>query len=449
MAGKKRGGKLFSLAVAAMMAGTLLAGCGGTGNAGAAASGKDAAQTAAGGEKVLELWHIQTTEPMPTIIQGAVDRFMKANPGVKVNVTVMANDAYKQKISVAMSSGQMPDIFISWGGGPMNEYVNSGNIIDLTSYMEKDNQKDRFLDAAIAQASYNGKIYGYPVENVSIASVFYNKEIFEKYSLQVPKTLAELEAVCNKLKENGVTPFSLANKTQWTGSMYFMNLATRKGGTAPFAAALDGTGSFENENFAYAGTKIQEWVDKGYFNEGFNGADEDSGQSRQLLYTGDAAMTIMGSWFLSTVKGENPDFYKKVGSFNFPAVEGGTGDANTVIGTIGDNIYHIAGTCKYPEEAFTMLTYLLDEESVNQRVTQGNRIPPLKNMKLEDPILQGVFDSVQKAPDVQLWYDQSLPPEVAEVHKTTCQEIFGKTMTPQQADAALEAAMKEYLAKNK
>jgi raffinose/stachyose/melibiose transport system substrate-binding protein len=308
--------------------------------AGAVCAGGGQSKGSAGGGKTLELWHIQTTDPFPKIIQDSVNRFKAANPDYKVNVTMVANDAYKQKLAVAMSSGQTPDVFISWSGGPMIEFVNANALADLTPYMNSNSYKAKFLDAAIAQVAYKDKLWGVPVENVAIASVFYNKDIFAQYNLKVPATIAELESVADTLLANNIKPFSLANKTQWTGSMYFMFFATRRGGVAPFAKALEGTGSFTDPAFIYAGQKIQEWVDKGYFNTGFNGLDEDSGQSRQLLYRGEAAMIVMGSWFISTVMGENPDFAKKIGLFNFPKDETGAGNANTVIGTIGDNFYH-------------------------------------------------------------------------------------------------------------
>jgi raffinose/stachyose/melibiose transport system substrate-binding protein len=173
----------------------------------------------------LEFMHAQSTEPGRSIFQDAADRFMAENPNVKVNIDVLANDSYKQKLAVAMASGKLPDIYFSWSGGPMYEYAKSGNIIDLTSYMNAGNYKDRFLDAAIAQASWQGKIWGVPVQNVSVCTVFYNKDIFARYNLTVPTTLAELEAVCDTLLANGIKPFSLANKTQWTGSMFFMFFA--------------------------------------------------------------------------------------------------------------------------------------------------------------------------------------------------------------------------------
>jgi raffinose/stachyose/melibiose transport system substrate-binding protein len=423
---------LFSGLILLVCAGMLFVGCSKKG--GGAADGN-----------TLEVWHIQSTEPGPTIHQDAVNRFLADNPDFKVNISIIANDSFKQKLAVAIASGQMPDIFPSWSGGPMYEYAANGTIVDLTSYMNADNYKSKFLDAAVSQSTYNGKIWGVPVQNVSVCAVFYNKEIFAKYNLRVPTTVRELEAVCDTLLENGIKPFSLANKTQWTGSMYFMFLATRRGGTAPFIKAVDGSGSFTDPAFIYAGEKIQEWVNKGYFNTGFNGLDEDSGQARQILYRGEAAMHIMGSWFISSVYSESPDDYlKKVGMFQFPRDEEGAGNAGTVIGTVGDQFFHVASSCKNSAKAFELLTYFIDDQAVKDRVASGS-IAPVKGLTLSDPLLAELYDQVQAAPDMQLWYDQSLSPEVADVHKITSQEIFGLTLTPQAAAQQLQDAQAAYL----
>lgn len=450
--------KILSILLASIMLITVAAGCsGGSGgstapaaNSGAAPAGNtDAAAPApaASGEVVnLEFWHIQTNAPSPKIIQDSIDRYMAANPQYNVNVVITANDAYKQKLTVAMGSGQTPDIYVTWTGGPMIEYINSGHIQDITEQMNRDGFKDKLLDGAVAQATYKDKIYGVPVENVAIAAVWYNKEVFANMGFEVPKTISELETICDAIKANGKTPFSLANKTQWTGSMYYMYLATRFAGLAPFQNAASGAGSFEDPAFEFAGNKLQEWVDKGYFNTGFNGLDEDSGQSRQLMYTGEAVMHVMGAWFASNVKGENPEFYEKLGVFNFPAMDGSSADPNIVVGTLGDNFYHVSGSCKDVDGAFGAIASLLDDTAIQERKAAG-KIPPIKGMVPDDPMLASIMELVDKAPEVQLWYDQYLPPEVADVHKTTSQEIFGKTMTPQDADKKMQESMQAYLAK--
>lgn len=427
--------KIASVIASVAMMSTLVVGCGNK------SSGEETKE-----KTKLTLWHIQTSTAAD-VIKGSAKRFMEANPEYDVEVVDMTNDSYKQKLAMAMSSNQTPDIFIQWGGSGLIDYVNSGKIADLTEFMNKDNYKDKFIDAGINQCSYNGKIYAVPVENVSVAGFFYNKDVFDKYGLEEPKTIADLETICAKLKENGVAPFALANATKWTGSMYYMYLATRYGGLEPFANAAAGNGSFENEAFEYAGNKIQDWVNKGYFNEGFNGMDDDSGQSRQLLYKGDAAMDLMGSWFTGTVLGENPDFIDKLGFFPFPALESSKADQTLCAGTIGDNLYSISEQCKDKEGAFKLIQSLLDDQALTERKDLG-KIIPLKDFKPDDTLTQEILDTVNKASGVQLWYDQYLPAEVAEVHKSTSQEIFGLTKTPEDADKELQAAMDAYMEKN-
>jgi len=398
------------------------------------------------GKKVIEFWHIQNVEPAPTQIAAAIKRFEAANPEYSVNIVVNVNDSYKQKLAVAMATNKLPDVFVSWTGGTTNQYIKEGKLTDLTPYFNKDNYKAKFLDGAIAQASLDGKIWGFPCENATIEGVWYNKDLFAKYNIKVPATIAELEKACDTLKANGIIPFSLANATQWTGMMFYQPLPTRHAGLDPFAKAMDGTGTFEDPAFVWAAEKIQQWVRKGYFNDGFNGLDEDSGQSRMLFYTEKAAMQIQGGWEISNITGENPDFLKKVGFINFPADETGTGDPQIVTGTLGDGFYHIASTCKYPEAAFEMLKYLLDDQSIKDKISLG-RIPPVKGVVITDPLTQEVLKAIQGAPAVQFWYDQSLEPEVAEVMKIGSQELFGLSITPQEFTrrwaAAQAAALKK------
>jgi raffinose/stachyose/melibiose transport system substrate-binding protein len=388
-------------------------------------------KTTAGSQKTIEFWHIQNVEPAPTFIANAVKRFEAANPDYKVNITISANDSYKQKIAVAMASGQLPDVFLSWTGGITNGYVKAGRLADLTPYFNASNYKDKFLDAGIAQATINGKIYGFPCENAAIEGLWYNKDLFARYNINVPATIAELEAACDTLKSNGIIPFTLANATKWTGMMYYQTLPARHGGLQPFAAALDRTGTFEDPAFIWAADKVQQWVKKGYFNDGFNGLDEDSGQSRVLLYTEQAAMHVQGSWFTSNVAGENPDFLNKLGFINFPSDETGSGNPRTVTGTIGDNFYHVSAQCQYPEKAFEMLTYLLDDQSVQDRIAAG-RIPPVKGVTVTDPLAKAVLDAIQAAPDIQFWYDQSQDPAVSDAMLSASQELFGLSITPQE-----------------
>jgi raffinose/stachyose/melibiose transport system substrate-binding protein len=220
------------------------------------------------------------------------------------------------------------------------------------------------MEAAWAQGQYKGKQYSVPTYNISISGVFYNKEMFDKYGLKVPNSVSELEAICDTLVENGITPFALANASKWTGSMYFMSLATRFDGLEPFNAAADGSGSFEDESYVYAGEKIQEWVGKKYFPDGVNSLSEDDGQAKQLMYQEKAAMLLCGSWYTGTFQTDSPEFYEKIGWFSFPAVDGSSSDPSIQIGTIGDQFLQFNITGDKLAAAFEMATYYSSDDAI-------------------------------------------------------------------------------------
>lgn len=397
--------------------------------------------------KEIVFWNIATEEPNKSLFQYAVDKFNSSTQsGYTVTSVATQNDTYKEKLVVAMSSGVAPDMFTNWSGGPMNEYIDAGFGQPVTDLAAEFGITEKLMDAAVAQGTYKGELYGIAMNNVSLAGVYYNKEMFDKYGLKVPKTVSELEAICDTLIENDITPFALANASKWTGSMYFMSLATRFKGLEPFQAAADGTGSFEDDSYVYAGTKIQEWVNKGYFPEGVNSLSEDDGQAKQLMYQETAAMMLIGSWQSGTFKTDSEEFYNKIGWFSFPAVDDSTADATIQIGTIGDQFITFSCTDNKLKAAVEMVSYYFDDESI-QMIVDAGKIPPIKTAPdlITDPVTKDILNAATGASAVQLWYDQYLPPAVAEVHKDTCQEIFGLTMTPQEANAALQAAMQEYL----
>ena len=152
--------------------------------------------SASDGDKVITYWNIGTEGADKQALEYAVTEFNKnTKSGYTVENVPTQNDNYKEKLVIAMSSGECPDMYTSWSGGPMNEYIDSGFAQPLDDLYEKYGLKEQYMEAALAQATYNDKLYAVPTYNVSLAGIFYNKEMFEKYNLTVPTTVSELEAV--------------------------------------------------------------------------------------------------------------------------------------------------------------------------------------------------------------------------------------------------------------
>ena len=337
-------------------------------------------------------------------------------------------------------------MYSSWSGGPMYEYIDSGFAQPIDDLLDQSDLKDKLLDAAIEQGSYNGHVYAIPYLNVSLAGIFYNKDMFKQYGLEEPKTLADLENICATLKENGITPFALANGSKWTGSMYFMSLAARYGGLEPFQNAVAGTGKFTDDCFIKAGEKIQEWVKNGYFPDGVNSLSEDDGQAKQLMYQETAGMLLCGSWYTGTFQTDSEEFYQKIGWFPFPAIDDSDADPTIQIGTVGDQF--ICFNCEGDKlaAAFECAADHLSDEATDITYSSG-KIVPVKDAgdHITDPIVKEVLDAAQKASSIQLWYDQYLPTSVSSAHLDGLQEVFGLTKTPQEAQEEMQKAMDEYL----
>lgn len=393
----------------------------------------------AGAEEVKEitLWEIQTEDSMRDIFADSIARFEADHPGYKVNDVVYANEDYKQKIAIALGSNTAPDVFVTWTGGGMKEYIEAGRIADLTEYMNKDDYKDYFMDAAITQATEDDKIWAVPVENCSIAAFFYNKALFEEYNIEVPTTLEEFEQVCDTFLENGITPFVIPNKTKYFASMLYMYLVDRQAGPELFeSAANGGERTFEDPIFTWADEKMQEWAEKGYFGEGYNGLDGETGLHRTMFYNDECAMLLDGSWCVSMFYNEAPDFVDNIGVFSFPTIDGGEGDPDNLVGTLGDNFYCVNSEAVDTEMSFELIKYLIDETAVEQRIAAG-RIPPTKNATAENDINTELLGLLQKAQHIQLWYDQYLLSDAAEIHKDSLQALVGLSMTPEEYNKAM------------
>jgi raffinose/stachyose/melibiose transport system substrate-binding protein len=400
--------------------------------------------TATTARTTLTFWHIMNYEGPREMIDGAVLRFEAANPDVKVNVQTFDNDAYKTKLSVELAGGAPPDVFFTWGGGGLAAMAEAGRVLDLTEAVSRDGWRERFLPAALPFCAARDRVYAVPLD-LSCVPVWYNAALFEKLQVTPPKTLDELQSLCRSLRERGVTPFALGNQAQWPGALFFIYLAARGGGTELFldAAARKAGHAFTDPAFIRAGEGVRQLVEAKAFSVGFNGIDD--GQARTRFLNGDAAMYLMGTWLVARAQKEKPEFLPHLKCFPFPTVPGGAGDPATVVGGV-NCAFAVSKSCKRPEKAVELLRFLTAPEMAEAWCRIG-RIPALAVK--DDALAQlpvptrETLALLRAAKSIQPYYDQYLPPRLAEEHKKTTQALLAGTMKPQEAAERMEKAASE------
>ncbi|MHC1693651.1 MAG: extracellular solute-binding protein [Sphaerochaetaceae bacterium] len=419
-------------------------------SAGVYAAGAQEVAAVEEGPAKLTVWDIYPEgTPFRKVLDGAIARFEAAHPGSTVEVISYGDMSnYKTKFATMMASGgKDADVFQTWGGGQLASYAGKGLVLDLTADMQKDGWSQRFSPAALSFVSSSNKVWGVPVELANVM-FYYNKEIFAKYNLSVPTTFDELLRICEVLKNNKVIPIVLAlNKAEWVGDMFYQYLVTRIGGLEPFkkAIAREPGGTFEDPAFIEAGKLLQTMVDAHCFQEGFLGAEYAS--MRQVFTQEKAAMLLMGSWLPGQISNEAPQMYGKVDYFRFPTVAGGKGRITDIVG--GTNAaFAVSSATRYPEAAKALMREFSSELTAKDVLGIAKRLPAAK-FSLEgvtmDELTKRVIAEVDQSTGIQLYYDQSSTPSLAQTHLSSISALYAKLTTPEKKAAEWEAAAKKEL----
>ncbi len=398
------------------------------------------------------MWLV-TTGPSPanTAIQDLVTSFENSHPGDKITIDFVENQSYKTKIQLAMGAHNEPTIFWSWGGGTLQEYIKAGDVDSLGTTSTASWLSD-FLPSSLGAVTYQGQVYGVPVEGTQPVYFFYNKQIFDKYHLTFPTTWSGLLSTVATLKSDGVIPISLAEGDQWPGLMFLEYLTDRIGGpTVADALQSNAANGWSNPAVTQALTDIQDLVKAGAFQTGYASTHYSGGASDALVYSGKAAMQLMGDWDISSILGSDPSFVKDGydGMASFPTVAGGTGNPADLAGNTASYVAISANATAaqktVAEEFFA--DYLTSQAYAKAEIAAG-----------EVPVVTGasslfagqslasydttIYDSVQSAPSFQYSWDQAMTPAVATVMLTNLEDIFTLTESPAKFESTLNAEAK-------
>jgi raffinose/stachyose/melibiose transport system substrate-binding protein len=388
------------------------------------------------GKTTINWWHIQQMDPGKSDWQKVADDYMAANPNVEIKITVLENQAFKDKMTTAMQSGSPPDLFHSWGGGVLYEYASAGLVKDLTEDLATDGWGDTILPAALNLYGTDGKNYGVPWD-IGAVVLFYNKALFNQVGVEVPATWEDLLAAIPKFKDAGIVPITVGEKDKWPGHFWWVYQAIRNGGKAAFDAAYSREGSFADPPFVQAGTDLKQLIDLEPFQEGF--LAEVFNDAEAHLANGKAAMELMGQWSVNNQKtlAENKKgLGNDLGFFPFPSVTGGAGGPTDILG--GGNGFALGKNA--PPETIDFVKFFMNMDHQKDFAAKGYIVPTVVGAEsgLKDPLLQQIQQMVGKAEYLQLYYDQFLPPAVGATVNDAVQTLFAGTGSPEDVANAIE-----------
>lgn len=261
-----------------------------------------------------------------------------------------------------------------------------GELADLSGLENVENLRD----VVRISNTIDGKLVAIPQE-VLVYGLFVNKEMFDKYHLELPETPEELMECCRVFKEEGIeTPIG-ANRWWLECFVFAMCYADlyNGGNTEAEIAALN-SGESKYSDYMRRGFEfLQEMIDKGYIDA-------------KTAYTSEA------------IEGEGPDFLAQ----KTPIVMAYWGAANTetaygapdfemqVIGFPSDrgqmpvmamSGYGISSSAEHLEDAMKILNCIISDDSLQLYSETNKVISPSKNVHVDCiPALQPLNDRVDE-----------------------------------------------------
>lgn len=350
--------KIISMLIATAMAGTLLAGCGSSGNT-------QTEQSGSGSEEQNEKAKIRFLSAMELVDEDMIRAFEEENQDIEVEFDYVDSGNYSAKFAALASSHEVPDVFWTQSGYYCDQ-ISEGLLMDISdeladqAYEGDMAWKDTYIPSlleSLENIAYTGcgemdsYDYGVPFTMTTVA-VMYDKAIYEKLELSEPESWEDFMDNCEKLKDAGYTPLSVQSNTciDWMPRLFWDQFC-RKEIEEDGKTFESGEMTFETESVKAGLESYKEIWDKGYLPENFMTSDLDT--TAQLFLQGKLAQVMIAPDKLEYIMDNAPDTME-LGTFPLPGIDGlpsrSLGGAS--------NIFAVSADTKEPEAAVRLLKYL-------------------------------------------------------------------------------------------
>lgn len=256
-------------------------------------------------------------------------------------------DNFDAELNARFAAGDIPDIIIGKAQDVTYNYL-TGNIAPIAPELLKDIE-----DTAKDTVTIDGTAYGIPY-NLWYQGVIYNKKIFEKYGLNIPRTREELADIVDVLKANGIVPFAAHFQENWSaGNMtmqFMLNDIFAKDETWG-DAFRSGRENYSDNEIVKSCMECNRYVLENSFEDALA---VDQAVCDNRFDNGEAAMYVTGTWSLQFANQyEKSDAY---GIFPYPNL---TGDAKLIRET--NMTFMKSAVTKYPDEIDQIFEMLLSD----------------------------------------------------------------------------------------
>jgi len=329
--------------------------------------------------------------------EAVAKEFSAKNPNITIKVESRPGGTEGDNlIKTRLSTGDMTDMFEYNTGSLLQAVAPQKNLVPLDDQPWAAQLADNFKSSV----SVDGKAYGAPWGAFFAGAIMYNKAVYAKLNLQVPKTWSEFMANNAKIKAAGIAPVIQSYQDTWTSQLFvlgdFHNVA---------AAEPDFADKYTKNQAKYATDPaaikgfqhLQEVHDAGYLNKDF--ASTTYNNALKKLANGEGAHYPMLSSAITEIVANYPDKVKDIGLFPIPG-DDATKNGLTVWSPSGIYIPKTVQGAKL-DAAKKFLAYIASPEGCAAQAKASTPVAPYAVKGCELPA-----DVTQVAKDTQPYLDK-------------------------------------------
>lgn len=360
--------KVLALTMASVMALSMAACGGGSGDSGSSDSGSKSEGEASEGESEggsssdvelsVSIWDNNQEPGLKQIL----DDFTAAT-GIKTKISVIKWDEYWTMLEAGAQGGSLPDVF--WMHSNESErYMSNDMLLDLTDKIAASDKIDpaNYPEDIWGLYTYNEKYFAVP-KDVDTVALWYNKTMFDEAGLDYPTADWTWDDAFEAAKA----------LTKEDGSQYGMALRNDNNQAGYYNMIYDNGGCVINEDKTASGwddpktieamQQLEEWIKAGVMPSmetmSENGEDV-------LFQSGKVAMVFQGSWMLAAYR-DNEYTAANCDVVELPK-SATTGRRCSIYNGLG---WAAAANTEHPEEAWQLIEYFGSKEAQQKQAELG------------------------------------------------------------------------------
>ncbi|MDT0214557.1 extracellular solute-binding protein [Rothia sp. ARF10] len=398
------------------------------------------------GDVTLTVWDQEVRGGQEKQMSTLNAEFQKKYPNITIKRVSRSFDDLVKTLRLALTGADAPDVVQANNTrSQMGEFVKAGQLVNLDPYAAAYGWDKRYPQSVRNVASYSpdgktfgsGSLFGMPQVG-EVVGIFYNDAKLKTLGINPPKTWADFDAALATAKSKGEVPLVLGNLEKWPAGHVFgvvQGRFTKAEDIRRLGFGQPGGNWVTPENTKAAETLVS-YVDKGYFNSGFNGQDYDP--AWQNFTKGQGLFLIAGSWLQADLSAAMKTDVKFMLP---PAPEAG----GTPVTTGGSGLpFAITEKAKNKDAAAAYINFITSPEAMKVLADNGN-LPVVETaeQKAPDALATDVFTAFGTVSenDGLVPYLDWATPTMGDTLGATLQDLLAKKATPEKA---LETLQKDY-----